>query len=286
MAPTNPTGNPEPIGANPGESLFIPQEARCLRCDYQLHQLTSPRCPECGQAFDPSDPRSYNVTGRAFPVWARVLLRPPGIVVALAWLIPTAFSLWESRRPGGDFGAVVGGLGLWILIAPFLLLRCLLFFGIGSYFRRPTSETSRRWILWWLIPIGFGLWLLLGVSGGDLAEKVAFALSETHLKAIAVRQTLPTTPTRAGVLEVTRADAYADGVLLLTGPGYDGWAYGYAYFPHADPSDADNLRFYHAKGRWWTYWDGRSARYAAAGSPPPAGPPPATQPAGPAVEGQ
>jgi hypothetical protein len=35
---------------------------RCLSCDYDLRDLSSGseyRCPECGRAFDPNDPKTF-----------------------------------------------------------------------------------------------------------------------------------------------------------------------------------------------------------------------------------
>ncbi|MEX2215084.1 MAG: hypothetical protein WD768_13195 [Phycisphaeraceae bacterium] len=34
----------------------------CLGCEYRLDQLTERRCPECGRAFDPSDPHTFGET--------------------------------------------------------------------------------------------------------------------------------------------------------------------------------------------------------------------------------
>lgn len=31
----------------------------CRNCGYQLDNLTQPRCPECGQGFQPGDPDTY-----------------------------------------------------------------------------------------------------------------------------------------------------------------------------------------------------------------------------------
>ena len=33
--------------------------ATCLHCNYPLRGLPEPRCPECGNGFDPHDPRTY-----------------------------------------------------------------------------------------------------------------------------------------------------------------------------------------------------------------------------------
>jgi hypothetical protein len=37
----------------------VPDTARCLNCRYLLRGLPEPRCPECGQPFDPGDPDTY-----------------------------------------------------------------------------------------------------------------------------------------------------------------------------------------------------------------------------------
>src|SRR5688572_14504441 len=36
--------------------------ARCKHCHYSLSNLHEPRCPECGQAFDPNNRSTYEIT--------------------------------------------------------------------------------------------------------------------------------------------------------------------------------------------------------------------------------
>lgn len=38
-----------------------PPSRRCLICGYIIDHLSAPRCPECGRAFDPNDPATFNV---------------------------------------------------------------------------------------------------------------------------------------------------------------------------------------------------------------------------------
>ena len=38
----------------------MPGQASCLGCGYFLCRLPEPVCPECGRAFDPTNPRTYN----------------------------------------------------------------------------------------------------------------------------------------------------------------------------------------------------------------------------------
>jgi hypothetical protein len=41
------------------------QDLYCRQCRYPLRGLDSRRCPECGQAFDPADPKTYFISPRA-----------------------------------------------------------------------------------------------------------------------------------------------------------------------------------------------------------------------------
>ena len=50
------------------ESRTIELEIRCLSCGYQLRGLSQSVCPECGRAFDPSDPKTFESRP---PEWRR-----------------------------------------------------------------------------------------------------------------------------------------------------------------------------------------------------------------------
>jgi len=69
----------------------IPSTARCLSCGYLLRGLPSPVCPECGRAFNPSDPTSYDVrppgrrrrkwiAGAVFVVFLLIAVGPRGVL--------------------------------------------------------------------------------------------------------------------------------------------------------------------------------------------------------------
>ena len=119
-------------------------DASCIGCGYQLRGLSERRCPECGRAFDPGDPRTMNV-GRTLGPIARRLLAPVGrptwrlhalAVAAFLWgwawlpgaLVVSAYALllllalyayrfirlllrevtmWQYRQPRGRFPAMV-----------------------------------------------------------------------------------------------------------------------------------------------------------------------------------
>ena len=44
---------------DPAEFLRISATAQCLSCGYTLAGLDTPRCPECGTEFDPTDPLTF-----------------------------------------------------------------------------------------------------------------------------------------------------------------------------------------------------------------------------------
>lgn len=63
---------------------------RCLSCDYDLSNLTEHRCPECGRAFDPRNPKTFSTITPAekkemllgFLIWLAVMA---GVCVLLQW---------------------------------------------------------------------------------------------------------------------------------------------------------------------------------------------------------
>ena len=68
MSQPHPNLMPEPT---PTRIVFAPtkQPPRCLNCDYLLHGVSRPRCPECGTGFDPNDSRTYTRSS-PMPYWS------------------------------------------------------------------------------------------------------------------------------------------------------------------------------------------------------------------------
>lgn len=53
-------------------TITIPDTARCRTCGYLLRGLVEPACPECGRAFDPQDPKSFDLDfERRRRLWAK-----------------------------------------------------------------------------------------------------------------------------------------------------------------------------------------------------------------------
>ena len=97
-------------------SIAAPADDRpsaLLDCNYSLHGLPTPRCPECGREFDPLDPATMNM-GRELSPLAKWVLGPMRWPVNLLSWGALAFSLWSARLPGGQVGA---SLSVVILLA-------------------------------------------------------------------------------------------------------------------------------------------------------------------------
>jgi predicted amidophosphoribosyltransferase len=74
----------------------------CKNCQYDLRQLQAHRCPECGQAFDPTEPSTYleSLPREAFFRRHRILAILAFIFVGLgvAFLIQFAAAASQSGR--------------------------------------------------------------------------------------------------------------------------------------------------------------------------------------------
>jgi hypothetical protein len=141
---------------------LIPEEAKCIDCNYALRGLTDFRCPECGRPFDPERHLSMNL-GRPLGPLPRAILRPMGRlpriivwslvatgVVGPAWLIPDEqlACLWLLLW-GGFFAACWGRSTVRALVVrlyrqPRILLRLDETGGGGGVGRRLRRRDDRH----------------------------------------------------------------------------------------------------------------------------------------------
>ena len=76
----------------------IPENARCIACNYPLRSLPNPRCPECGLPFNPADAATMNL-GRVPGPIARCLLRRTGWPTLFLTIATTILFLISSGPP-------------------------------------------------------------------------------------------------------------------------------------------------------------------------------------------
>lgn len=254
---------------------------RCLTCDHLLASLPDPRCPECGRPFDPADPSTVNLTGRPYPVLARLFARPIGLPLLGLAFTAFAWPLWEHRTPYNVLGAPVLGYFLWALVLVLLAGRLLIRFAVLQAYHRPESERRigrhRKWLIATLL-------LVYVVIPTDPIMRTAFRLSRPALDrfaqaALANPGAYPGTH-RVGLFWVQQDGTPAPGALRLwAGQSYESHA-GFAYCPNGPPANPDSGNHTPLDGPWFAYtWDDRTARL----SPPPTSvpcpiPSPATQP--------
>lgn len=86
----------------------------CLKCGYWLTGLAEPRCPECGRAFDPLDPRTFR-SGRLGGA-VRFLSSPPGRVLNAAIVVVALLSCLSVSAPGGYFLVQLFALLGWFFV--------------------------------------------------------------------------------------------------------------------------------------------------------------------------
>lgn len=75
-----------------GKQLYPPGAIFCRKCGYCLYGLPSNVCPECGQAFDPADSKTFLLRPRR--VWPKRVLVWGGIPLLLLAIAYSALLVW------------------------------------------------------------------------------------------------------------------------------------------------------------------------------------------------
>jgi hypothetical protein len=123
--------------------MTSPEPKRCLDCGYILEGLPENRCPECGRAFDPDDPRTVAPP----PESGRFLLLGAVIGAALvlgAFLIAVVVFAAEPRvpiDPSLAWGAAF--LALVLFVFGLLLEFAMLVLGV-RFFCRASERVKHR----------------------------------------------------------------------------------------------------------------------------------------------
>jgi hypothetical protein len=160
---------------------------RCMTCRYDLRRLRARACPECGRAFDPADPATFDTDENANG-WRRIIRRSAGVFCSLsllAVLLPhglacvAAIELGHWPRPRIDedvvclpakLRAVLTGLialaaaatplvlGVLIPTVAFALPRGVRNYAVLSFFVALLLSVGVVWLLQ-LDPLGAMAWL-------------------------------------------------------------------------------------------------------------------------------
>ena len=231
----------------------IPDEAKCLDCNYALRGISEFRCPECGRPFDPERPLSVNL-GRPLGQFARLVLRPMGrlprvvmwalVVVGVmgpAWLVPDEvlaclwLLLWGAFFTACWARSTARVLVVRIYMQPRILLR------LDDTFRRKVRRAFLCSTVLVLTRLPFLLSILLSRPWLDPYAYHAWA----DIPAV---MPLPAEPVMRGAVVVRRVDM-RDGRVVLEFYGGGGIAY--------LPSDDGRLRLdrWSWNRRWRDVWD-------------------------------
>jgi hypothetical protein len=90
----------------------------CLKCDYPLDDVASSKCPECGRAFDPTDPASVSARPTARRRrWIRRGLILAGVIVALEIFGPSRVARFTWTWPNAD-GVTCTSETRWHVLGP------------------------------------------------------------------------------------------------------------------------------------------------------------------------
>ncbi len=161
----------------------VPETARCLVCEYPLRGLPTPVCPECGRAFDPSDPKTFRVGPR--PPWWQRRENPPGVWHAVLTVAVSLILLDGRSRPAGAMGNFVSAWCCIVLAAaPILLATYGLHTVVVLVCRSSTAvapHTGRRRRLRWIV-LPVCLALVLSALPWNWPLFVRFACSRSAME--------------------------------------------------------------------------------------------------------
>jgi hypothetical protein len=225
-----------PGGSIEMSSSAFPADARCLGCAYLLRGLADHRCPECGRAFDPGDPRTMYV-GLPMGPWAMRLFRPTGRSTAALGCVAAAAILWgEAWLAGGVYVSLIGQ-ALGLTYVGYRWLRATVRVGLSRRYRRPLQ--LERWPLPSLVLAAAILLCVLEVL--DFPRRAVLwahrPLLDRFVRRVHTQMPLfeaekQTHPRMIGLMYVHDARIYPSGVSLLVGP------YGWIDYRYSEADDA------------------------------------------------
>jgi hypothetical protein len=228
--------------------------ARCLMCDYSLRGLPENRCPECGRAFDPDDPRTMNM-GREPGKLARLWLRPPGrllngLILANALLTLAAFS-----GPAPYFLLVLLCFAAWLGLGGLWMLRLVVGLIVAWRYRQPTFRQAITWRRYAVAPAILAVTVVLAIA--QIPWHIGYLFSRPWMDSFAkeVMQS-PGNPRQfalVGVYPVDRVEKLVHGMRFRVADSDFLDTAGFAYSPDGPPAVIGEDT-YQPLGDGWYLW--------------------------------
>ena len=166
-------------------SKTVPQIERfCISCKHSLRGISSRRCPECGRAFDPNDPRT-TAPNTTYKLWlvleaaCRFLICASGFLVALSFIV-----------------SMVGTGRMLIWMLAFLVSPVLLF--LLLVIMLPCVALSRRYRISGVVLLA----LLTSIVWTDWPLYISFAFHKSAMNKLAAQAMageVVVTPQRVGM---------------------------------------------------------------------------------------
>ncbi len=251
-------------------SAVAPSEPLCINCNYPLAQLPDAKCPECGRAFDPADPSTFNPTRQAIGRLSRFALAAPVWPVLLIATVTFPWYFWKLREPHVSCNPphLFEDVGLLLLTCLAVsiprLLQLVLRLAIRDRFGAAAFlvHLRSRWPAWPFILT------LLVIALMTLARQWpltwAFNLSQPALDALADQALAnPSSAntiaaTKVGLFRIESVEVRGRQVILYTKTTFAWASWGLVRNPGCDKntsilklSDDDFLCLWRIKGDWY-----------------------------------
>jgi hypothetical protein len=160
---------PEPVTEAPQDPQGLDEDVPCPKCQYNLHGLTVPRCPECGFSFAWSDIPSFRPPPRAEAPTGAFVAVVAGILVTVVLAVAM----------GGPDAIAAITIGVAVVAVPAFVLgvvqTALELLAASIWIGRITGKRFRAW--WEGVLIGYGACALtlLATGHGLLVFNDAYA---------------------------------------------------------------------------------------------------------------
>ena len=233
-----------------------PHLGLCLDCNYPLGGLPSPRCPECGRAFDPNDLDTFN-PGRPIPRWAAWAMGPISLPVDLAVVAAIVVTLWRARLPGEHFNFRNPVLWGWLMIAAVWTAWPVIRFATLSHFGWPKSAIKPMRRAHWVIPM-LVLAMVLTLDF-QLPRKLAFRQSRPAIEALA-REVMSQPHLQhdnrwVGLYFAKRMRALPGGFRFTAQDDDVQFKAGFEYMPSLNPKTNSFHAYTYMGDGWWAWRD-------------------------------